>query len=197
MQTEIEAKFLDQDHAAIRQRLKELGAKQLFAQRLMKRRNFDYPNGSLEKIAGWVRVRDEGNKITLSYKQLNDRSLHGTKEVNLTVDDFGAACDFLQALGLAQTSYQETKRESWKLDGASIELDEWPWIKPFVEIEAHDEASLKAVAAKLGLDIKTAVHGSVENAYQAQYDVTDAEIDHIPEITFGPTPDWLLARRQN
>jgi len=196
MQTEIEAKFLDQDHRAIRLCLQDLGAELLFPMRLMKRRNFDFPNGSLEKIAGWVRVRDEGNRLTLSYKQLNDRSLHGTKEINLTIDDFSAACDFLCALGLRQTSYQETQRESWALDGVSVELDEWPWIKPFLEIEAVDEKSLKAVVRKLDLDINQAVHGSVENAYQAEYDVTEAEVDHIPEIIFGPTPKWLEARRK-
>jgi len=184
------------DHDSMREKLQELGAVCRSKNRLMKRRNFDFPDGSLESIAGWVRVRDEGGKITLSYKQLNDRSLHGTKEINLTIDDFNTACDFLKAIGLAQTSYQETERETWVMDGVEIELDRWPWIKPYIEIEAKSEDRLKEVVNLLGLDWKDAVHGSVENAYQAEYDVTDAEVDRIPEITFVEIPDWLEARRR-
>lgn len=196
MQTEIEAKFLDQDHRKIRKLLIRCGAELLQPMRLMKRKNFDFPSGKLEKMAGWVRVRDEGDQITLSYKQLNDRSLHGTQEINLNIDNFEVACKFLEALGLEQKSYQETKRESWILEGASIELDEWPWIKPFIEIEASNEKLLNAVINKLGLSLKYAVYGSVENAYEAEFDVTDSEVDHISEITFSEIPGWLAERRK-
>ncbi|HSX44988.1 MAG TPA: CYTH domain-containing protein [Candidatus Saccharimonadales bacterium] len=197
MQTEIEAKFLNIDFAKLRSKLKVLNAKLVKSERLMKRKNFDFPDHQLERqVAGWVRVRDEGNKITLTYKQLNDRSLHGTKEVNLTIDSFNSAEEFLKALGLKETSYQETKRESWILDDVEIELDEWPWIPPFVELEAKNEAALKKVAAKLDLDFSKAVHGSVEVAYQAVYDLTEEEVDHMSKITFTATPKWIEERRK-
>ena len=195
MQTEIEAKFLNIDHDEIRAKLKDLGAKCVHSVRLMRRRNFDFPDGRLEKIAGWVRLRDEGDRLTMSYKQLNDRTLHGTKEVSLTVDNLEQAEAFLRALGLVESSYQETKRESWQLDGVSIELDEWPWIPTFIEIEADNEVLLRSVAEKLSLDFKDAVHGSVENAYQDVFDVTEAEVDHMDRIVFGPVPEWLEKRR--
>lgn len=196
MQTEIEAKFLDSNHDEIRAKLHELGATCTNPMRLMKRKNYDFPDGRLEKIGGWVRVRDEGDKVTLSYKQLNDRTLHGTKEVSVTVGDFSATDSFLNAIGLAQQSYQETKRESWLLDGAQIELDEWPWTKPYLEIEADSEAAVRKVTGQLGLDWDEAKHGSVEVVYQAEYDATDEEIDHWQEITFTPVPDWLEAKRR-
>lgn len=198
MQTEIEAKFLHVDHAAIRDKLTELGATCKQPMRLMRRKNYDFSDGRLStERNGWVRVRDEGDKITMSYKQLDDRGLHGTKEVNLTVDSFEQADAFLTALGLEPTSYQETKRESWTLDGADIELDVWPWILPYLEIEGSDESTVKAIAAKLGLDWSAAQHGSVEVAYHAEYDTTDQEIDDIPVITFEePIPEWLEAKRK-
>lgn len=197
MDTEIEAKFLDVDHDLIRQKLTSVGAVCAQEMRLMRRKNFDYPDKRLDhEFNGWVRVRDEGNKVTLSYKQLNDRTLHGTKEVTVVVDSFDATCLLLQQIGFEQTSYQETKRESWELDRAQIELDEWPWIKPYIEIEAPSEAVLRAVAKKLGLDMATAVHGSVEIAYQAEYDVTDAEVDAIETILFGQVPELLSSRRR-
>jgi len=187
---------LNADHEKIRQKLKDMGAKLEHPLRMMVRNNFDYPDLRLEKIGGWIRVRDEGDKVTMSYKQLNDRSLHGTKEVNLVVDDFNTARDFLEAIGLKLFNYQETKRESWSLGKVQVELDEWPWIKPFVELEADNEEELKAAAEKLSLDFETAVHGSVEVAYLAEYDVTEAEVDGWPEIKFSPVPDWLESRRK-
>lgn len=196
MQTEIEAKFLNVDHNELRQKLRRAGAKCVQPMRLMRRRNFDHPDGRLEKIGGWVRVRDEGDKITLSYKQLNNRSLHGTMEVNLIIDDFESACHFLESIGLVQKSYQETRRESWEYNESLIELDEWPWIKPFVELECPTEDKIKTAAKQLGLEWSLALHGSVENAYQAEYDLTEAEIDSWPEIKFGPVPKWLEPKRR-
>ena len=196
MQTEIEAKFLGIDHGQLRATLKEIGAKLEQPMRKMSRKNFDYPDGRLERIGGWVRVRDEGNKITLSYKQLNDRSLHGTKEINLEVDNFEQACKFLESIGLRQNSFQETKRESWGLGNVQIELDEWPWVKPFVEIEAPNEEELKKVARLLDLNFEAAVHGSVEIVYQSEYNVTEAEVDAWPEIKFMDIPAWLESSRR-
>src|SRR5205085_1703045 len=161
-----------------------IGAKLVQSERLMERKNFDYPKGGLQKIGGWVRVRDEAGKITMTYKQLNDRTLHGTKEVNLIINDFEAACELMKAIGLVQTSYQETKRESWKLGEVEVEIDTWPWIPTFVELEAPSEKKIKTTAEKLGLDWSQALHGSVEVAYQDLYDVTEEEIDNWDTITF-------------
>jgi adenylate cyclase, class 2 len=99
METEIEAKFPDVDADALRLALKEKSAILEHPEVSMRRKNYDYPDRRLEKMGGWIRVRDEGDKVTLSYKQLNDRTLHGTKEVNVVVDDFDRTCQFLEAIG--------------------------------------------------------------------------------------------------
>lgn len=197
MQTEIEAKFLHVDHDQARKKLQAIGAVCDQPMRLMRRKNYDFPDGRLgSRYNGWVRVRDEGDKITLSYKQLNDRTLLGTKEVSLTVDSFEAADAFLQSIGLEANSYQETKRESWRLDDVQIELDVWPWIDPFIEIEGAHEAAVHDIAKRLGFDIADAVYGSVEVAYQAEYNVTEDEIDGWPEIIFIDTPEHIARKRR-
>ncbi|HSX35117.1 MAG TPA: CYTH domain-containing protein [Candidatus Saccharimonadales bacterium] len=198
MKPEIEAKFLDVPHDALRARLKELGAVCDNPMRLMKRKGFDFPDGRLRREHnGWARVRDEGDKITMSYKQLNNRELDGTHEVQLVIDDFDTGVAFLERLGLVPGTYQETKRESWHLDGCEIELDEWPWAKPYTEMEGPDEATLKTLAAKLGLDWSQVKHGSVEIVYRGEYDITDAEFNTIPIVTFEePVPEWLEKRRR-
>ena len=196
METEIEAKWLNIDKDAIRQKLRSVGANLVTKERKMIRSVFDYPDMRLEKVGGWVRVRDEADKVTMSYKQLNDRSVHGTKEVNLVVDNYENACSFLSAIGLAGNSIQETMRESWELDGSAIEIDTWPWIPAFVEIEAKSEQELRRTAKLLGLEFKDALHGSVETAYMAVYDVTEMDVDGWPEIRFGDVPSWLLAKKK-
>lgn len=196
MQVEIEAKFLEVDAQALREKLKDLGAKQIYPERLMRRYNFDYPDSRLFEIGGWIRIRDEGDKITFSYKQVNDRSLHGTQEVETTVGDLEKTAQLLTAIGLEKKNYQETKREKWQLGATEITIDTWPWIPTFVELEAGSEAELKDLAKKLGLDWQKAMHGSVETAYQAYYDFTEREIDSWVEIKFIPEPDWLLAKKK-
>jgi adenylate cyclase class 2 len=194
METEIEAKWLKIDVNEFRERLIRAEAELKQPERLMTRKVYDFADKRLEKIGGWVRVRNEGDKITLSYKQLNDRSMHGTQEVTVVVGDFENTCIFLESIGLVLTSFQETKRESWQLNGAEIEIDTWPWIPSFVEIEAKAESGLRQAAEQLGLDMSLALHGSVETAYQDAYDVSEEEIDNWSEIKFSPVPDWLAEK---
>ena len=197
MQTEIEAKFLDINKEEIREKLKKIGATLIYPERFMKRKTYDYPDERLRKIGAWIRVRDEGEgKITLSYKQLLDRTLHGTKEITLDVSDFETMCNFLQACGFDSKSYQETKREKWMLGESEITIDTWPWIPTCLEIESPIEEEIHKVSDLLGFDWKDAIHGSVENAYQKYYDVTEDEIDGWEEITFIPVPDWLEIKRK-
>mgnify|MGYP001612137757 FL=1 len=139
MQTEIEAKFLDIDSNSLRTKLKEVGAKLVYPERMMTRKVFDFSDHRLEKEGAWIRVRNEGDQVTLSYKKLVDRSLHGTKEITVVVDDFEQTCNLFLTLGFVQDSFQETKREKWELDGCEITIDSWPWIPTFVELEAPDE----------------------------------------------------------
>lgn len=196
MQTEIEAKWLDINLEEMRQRLKTIGATLVAPERLMIRSVFDYPDNRLNKNSGWIRVRDEGNKVTMGYKQLNGRTLHGTKEVSITVDSFEGACEFLLSIGFVQKAYQETKRESWKLGDTEIELDTWPWVPSLIEIEAKDEETLWHAARKLGLLQNDAFYGSVEIAYQAIYEVTEADVNSWPEIRFGTVPKWLDSKKK-
>ncbi len=197
MQTEIEAKFLNIESDKIRAKLKEIGAVLKYPERLMKRKVFDYPDERLKKEGAWVRVRDEGDgKITLSYKKLIDRTLHGTKEITLDVSDFETMCDFLQACGFDSKSYQETKREKWMLGKSEITIDTWPWIPTFVEVESETEEDVREVSKLLGFDWAKALHGSVETVYQALFDVTEDEIDSWEEITFIPVPNWLEIKRR-
>lgn len=196
METEVEAKFLDINVEKLRLKLKAVGATLEYSERPMRRKTYDDKLASLRKIGGWIRLRDEGGKVTLSYKQLNDRTLHGTKEITVIVNDFETTDKLLQVIGFQGKAFQETKREKWILAESEITIDTWPWIPTFVELESSNEEIIKKLTGLLGLEWDRALHGSVETAYQKYYDVTEDEIDNWREITFTPVPDWLEAKRK-
>src|SRR5687768_16870905 len=116
MQQEKEVKFLDVDHAAVRSQLKKLGATLEEPMRLMHRSILDYPDRRMQKEkGGWIRVRDEGAKTTLTYKQVSELSLEGVHEIEVTVGSYDKTIQFLEAIGMWKQSEQESRRETWRL----------------------------------------------------------------------------------
>lgn len=191
MQTEFEAKFLDIDKDDLRERLKENGAKLLYSEMLMQRVCLDFPDKSLRAKSAWIRLRKEFGKVTLTYKVSPERTIDGTKEIEVEVSDFDQTRAILSAMGMTEKSFQETKREEWILDDVHIMIDTWPWIPAFVEIEGESAEAVQAVSEKLGFEWNEAKFGSVEIAYQQIYDVTDDDVNNWKEIVFGDVPEWL------
>jgi adenylate cyclase class 2 len=187
---EYEAKWTDINPDDFRATLKSVGAELIHPETLMRRKNYDEPTPFAVYGHGWLRVRDEGDKITLTYKKMKDRSATGMMDITVTVSDFDQTCAMLEEMTLKCRCYQETKRETWELGGAEITIDTWPWIPTFVEVEARDEKTLWATASKLGLDKKDALHGSVENIYQKYYNVTEEAVDNCQKMTFNQSPPF-------
>ncbi len=167
MNTEIEAKFLNINHHSMRKTLQSAGAKLEIPSRLMKRAVIHTP--AMTKKNAFIRVRDEGNRITVTYKQFDSDSLTGAKEHETVVESFDEILNIFKAAGLEPDVFQETRRENWTLNGVEIMLDEWPWLAPYVEIEGASEHTVKETAKHLGLVFDDAVFGGVANAYLHQY----------------------------
>ena len=181
---------MDINPTTMREKLRASGATLSYPERTMKRNNFDFPDFRLEKVGGWVRVRDEGDKITLSYKQQDHRGLTGTQEIEMVVSDYDATCDFLRALGLEEKSYQETKREKWMLGKCEVTIDTWPWIPPTLEIEGETEDEVRETASRLGLAWADALHGSIAIAYMHYFDVEEETVNHHDNFSFGGPCPW-------
>lgn len=192
MKTEFEAKFVNVDHDEVRRKLHIAGATLTQPMRLMKRAIIETPE--LKEKSAFLRVRDEGNKVTLTYKQFSELSVDGAKEHEVTVGDFQTTVDLLSAAGMPYRSLQESKRETWELDGCEIVLDEWPWLSPYIEVESDSEDHVIEIAAQLGFDWTTAVFGDVMAAYRQQYphlSETDT-VATLPEVRFtDPLPELL------
>ena len=192
MKTEYEVKFLAIDTDEIRERLRAHGAELVKPMRLMKRVTIDTP--AMKQKDAFVRVRDEGDRTTLTYKQFDQLSVDGAKEYEVTVSDFDETVQLLTAAGLPHGSFQESKRETWELDHVELMIDEWPWLKPYIEIEAGSEQEVRPMAERLGFDWNDAVFGDVMAAYRAQYPHLSKEqsVGDVAEMTFdGPTPDMF------
>lgn len=186
MNIEYEATFVDIDKDAMCQKLTDVGAVLVKHEFLQKRVVFALPAGN-EIVGGYARVRDEGDKITMSLKVIDGERIENQKEICLTVDSLERAEDLLTTLGCRKKSYQETRRELWMLDGAEITIDEWPFLEPFVEIEGGSEESVKSVAEKLGFDYSQAIFGAVDVVYMRKYPhlTADRINNHTPSIVFG------------
>lgn len=193
MKTEYEAKFLNVGIEDIRQRLQSLGATLAKPMRLMRRVTIDTPE--MKQKGAFVRVRDEGDCVTITYKQFDSLSVDGAKEHEVAVDDFGNTIALLAAAGLSYGSFRESKRETWKFEDVEIMIDEWPWLNPYIEVESMSVEKVKAFSEQLGFAWESAVFGDVMAAYRAQYPhlKTTDTVGNIPEVKFGdPLPGLLV-----
>ena len=188
MQTEIEVKFPNVDFDTLRAQLTRLGAQLEQPMRHMRRAIIETPE--LREKNSFVRVRDEGDKTTLTYKQFDENSLTGAKEIEIVVGDFDACVSLLEQAYLPYRSFQESRRETWHLDDTEVVLDEWPHLEPYIEIEGLSEKGVKETAKKLGFDWNDAVFGKVTELYQLQYPNGDADkLVTVPRLTFDqPLP---------
>lgn len=199
MKPEIEAKFLNIDLDTMRTKLVDLGATLEQPMRLMRRAIIDLPNPTPGSFA-FLRVRDEGDKVTMTYKQFDDENLAtGTQEIEVVVSDFEAALQLLKHSGLKYKSFQETRRETWLLGDVEIVLDEWPWLNPYVEIEGISEQHVKDTALLLGFEWEDAVFGAAPQAYQIQYpDGNARELINVPRVAFDePIPEIISGQKVN
>ncbi len=189
MEIEFEATFPEIDKDDIRKRLKSVGARLIRPEFQQRRVTFNLPPGIGSENC-WLRVRDEGERITVSLKEVNGSKIADQKEICLIVDDFDKAVRLLVLAGCQKKSYQETKREIWNMNEVEICLDEWPYLEPFAELEADSEEKVRNVSDLLGLDYSKALFGPVSILYSNKYGVPENIINNsIPEITFdGENP---------
>jgi adenylate cyclase, class 2 len=168
MQKEYEATFLEIDEGAVKNQLTAMGAQLRKPRQLMKRVIFE--SDTLRAQHSWVRLRDEGRSITLTLKQVtSDATINGTNELEFVVSDLQKADEFLKRIGLERKNYQENYREEWVLGDIKYDIDTWPDIPTFLEIEGPDEASVREAAGKLGFNYTEAWFGSIDIIYLKKY----------------------------
>lgn len=191
MEIEFEATFLNIDKKDIRKKLKDIGAELVKPEFMQCRYTFNLPK-CFNNSTSWVRVRDEQNKITMTYKEVKGKSIEDQKEITLQINDLETGKEFLEKIGCKEKSYQETKRELWKLDGVEICIDTWPFLETFVEVEGKSEKRVKDISQKLGFDYSKAFFASTTEFYKLKYGLSRKTInDKIPKIAFDMKNPFL------
>jgi len=184
MPKEFEAKFLNIDITNIKKKLRENGATKVHDPLKFYRLIFKRCEEKGDK-PGFVRIRDEANKITMTTKIFNDKKFPEEREVTIN-ESFEKGCEFLRAIGIEEKSYQETMREKWSHPLAhEITFDIVPGLPIYMEIDCTSEANLNKLVALLDLDKSNMKYGSFDKTYTEYYDIpSDIIIHKTPSLTF-------------
>ncbi|MEC9291414.1 MAG: CYTH domain-containing protein [Pseudomonadota bacterium] len=182
---EFEAKFTGFTLESARELLDSHGYTCASPEILMTRKAF-HVEGNKNK---WARVRDEGNQITLTIKEIvKDNDLSGVNEAEVIINNFDEGVKVLEMSGFYGVAFQETKREIWHKDSIEVMIDTWPGLTPFIEVEGPSEQSVISACKELNLNMEEALFGGVDTVYTKQVGITAEMINNLDVLTFEKPP---------
>ena len=193
MKTEFEIKFSKINKDEIREKIKSLWWICTKKNTLMKRVVFNNP----VKNKSYVRVRDEWDKITCTYKEIIENKdwnldINSVKELETKIQDFDTMVWIFRNLWLSEKAYQESYREIWAINNEiEFMIDEWPWISPFIEIEWESEDLVKKYSDLLWFNYEEWIFWAVDEIYFKELWIERDVTNNIKIITFeNPLKKW-------
>ena len=175
---EIEVKFLEVDVLKLEKKLLGIGAIKT-GETLSRITNFDFPDYRLKAEHSWVRLRTEFGKTTLTYKQrlganvgMNGTGDEGMKEVEVEVNDFETTHRLLLSIGMIEKFSQERKRVRYYKDDIEFDIDTWPLVPTFLEIEGPSWDKLEKISQDLGFNWEDRFLGSFSQVSK-KYGIND------------------------
>ncbi len=161
MNIEVEVRLLNVDKESIKAKLESLGAEFQW-ERLQKRYVYDFHPALPHK---WIRLRTNGVETTLTIKNVKTEEMDGTEELEIVVDDFDKTNLILKELGYVPKALQENKRCRYYLDGVEVDIDSWPLIPDYVEIEGKNKEEVRKIVNMLGFTDENVTTKDVESIY--------------------------------
>ena len=138
LHTEYEVRILEINRDEIIKKLESLKATFQW-DAIQKRYVYDF----IPRVDGkWIRLRTNGIKSTLTIKNLVSSEIDGTQELEIEVDNFERCNLILKELGYEPKGYQENIRRQYLLNGVEIDIDSWPMIPDYLEIEGPSEEAV-------------------------------------------------------
>lgn len=125
----------------------------------------------------WIRLRQTGDQITITVKHilencnitdgLQQYGLSSINETEVNVDSMEVANELLETLGFYHRNYQEKKRISYIYEPLSleIEIDTWPMIPPYVEVEGKSKEEIYKFIELLGYSKEHAKIANTSGVY--------------------------------
>jgi len=140
----------------------------------------------------WIRLRktieENENKITketvtLTIKHIlknNQSGIQQMKETEILVNSLEETNELLENLGFSYRSYQEKKRITYILNEHEIDIDTWPGLPTYFEVEGKDKNDLTQILNLLGYSFEDAVSCTVDEIYQE----IGMDINNMRELKF-------------
>lgn len=161
---EVEVKVLEINLDRTAEALTRVGAKKVFDGEI-ETLFIDTENGEIHKRRDVLRLRREGEKAELTYKEVKFGSAKVAQEHTIQVSDCEETLKILQLAGLSVTQRMDKHRVSYKTADARFDIDnykgEFDFIPPFMEIEAS-EAAIEKYAKQLGYEKKQCLPWSTD-----------------------------------
>lgn len=164
---EYELKFLDVKIPILEKLLVSLGAQRVG--------EYDYhrvimedPEGEMKKKHSWIRLRTDGKETTLTYKQSikeGEKNI-GMKEIEVGVEDYEKTLELMKALGFSVWLEEKNKRLRYIKGDVVFDIDSWPGIPTYLEIESDSYEKVKQAASELGFDPEKGILGTAGSVYK-------------------------------
>ena len=180
MQKEIETRFLDINKDELIEKLIALGALNEGEEKL-EEVIFHAADMSWVGKRKFVRLRKTKNKVKLIYKENVEQTTDSAREIELEVSALDKCSKFFEKVGLKAMRQLEKYRHTFELGDVIIDIDSWPKIPAYVEIEGPSVESLKNFCKQLGFDWEKRFDGDAREVFRHYgYD-----LDNITVITFS------------
>ena len=174
---EIEVRFLEIDKQALIGKLQTLGAEdrgeRLLNEKIVYKESPDWKTNK----GGWLRLRTEDDTTRLTYKnrvQTDAREI--VEEIEFEVGDSNAAEALLNRLGYMVYRNQQKMRHTFQLDDVTCDIDTWPRVPTYVELEGPNEEALMEAAARLELDWNQVERRNARRVIEQVYDIPVGEM---------------------
>jgi adenylate cyclase class 2 len=176
---EIEAKFYVLDLKKFEARLQFLDARLIKPRILERNIRYDLPDNSLRNEDRVLRLRQD-DQVRLTFKGPSFKVKGALKrpEIELVVDDFDKARQFLEALGYQKLIFYEKFRITYELDKTLIMLDELPFGN-FIEIEGQEVDAIRKVTKRLDLKWEAAIAASYHALFERFCQVRSMDIHDL------------------
>ncbi len=146
----------------------------------VKEQNANTINGAGEAPANLTTLEDAANLL----RDVLEVEVPEGFDLNESAS-FETLIPFIEAFGLDKRNYQENFREEWELesDGQTIkfDLDTWPGVPEWIEVEAKTPADVETGLRLLGLENEPRYYGPTDETYREKYHIN---ILPISELTF-------------
>lgn len=154
MPQEIETKVLDINKDEIIKKIITLGAQKIQETRL--KVDWYQVKGTKEGVADWflrIRSNSEGkHEVTWKAKSHVLGIAKIQKEINFLVEEPEKMADLFEEIGLEKYAHQEKDRTSFKYEKWQFDIDQYPGMPAFLEIESDSEESIKEALKMLSLE---------------------------------------------